>query len=233
MILWADTFNNYFEPDVAHAAVEVLEAAGFTVDTPRQRLCCGRPLYDHGMLSVARRRLTEILDALAPEIEAGTPVVGLEPSCVAVFRDELLALFPADPRAQKLSQQTFLLSEFLERHQALPELRLAGQALVHPHCHHRAVLRLDDEVAVLKRLGLDFTVLDAGCCGMAGAFGFNEEHYPVSLKAGERALLPAVRQAGADTFFITNGFSCREQVQQTTGRKVWHLAQVLREALRR
>jgi Fe-S oxidoreductase len=233
VILWADTFNNYFEPDVAHAAVDVLEAAGFSVDTPRQRLCCGRPLYDHGMLSVARRRLTEILDALASEIEAGTPVVGLEPSCVAVFRDELLALFPADPRAQKLSQQTFLLSEFLERHQALPELRLAGQALVHPHCHHRAVLRLDDEVAVLKRLGLDFTVLDAGCCGMAGAFGFNEEHYPVSLKAGERVLLPAVRQAGADTFFITNGFSCREQVQQTTGRKVWHLAQVLREALRR
>jgi Fe-S oxidoreductase len=233
VLLWADTFNNYFQPDVAHAAVDVLEAAGFHVDIPRQRLCCGRPLYDHGMLDVAKRRLTEILDALAPEIEAGTPVVGLEPSCIAVFRDELLALFPDDPRARKLSAQAYLLGEFLEKHEALPDLRLAGKALVHPHCHHRAVLRVDDETAVLKRLGVDFTMLDAGCCGMAGAFGFAKEHVDVSLKIGERGLLPAVRAAAPDDFFVTNGFSCREQVQQTTGRRVWHLSQLLREALRR
>lgn len=233
VVLWADTFNNYFQPDVAHAAVEVLEAAGFCVDVPRRRLCCGRPLYDHGMLDIARRRLAEILDALAPDIDAGTPIVGLEPSCMAVFRDEMLSLFPNDPRARKLSQQVYLLSEFLELHKALPELRLAGRALVHPHCHHRAVLRLDDEVAVLKRLELDFTVLDAGCCGMAGAFGFDHEYVEVSKQVGERVLLPAVRAAGPDDFVMTNGFSCREQIQQTTGRRVWHLSQVLREALRR
>jgi FAD/FMN-containing dehydrogenase/Fe-S oxidoreductase len=233
VLLWADTFNNYFQPDVAHAAAEVLDAAGFRVAIPRERLCCGRPLYDHGMLSVAKRQLQEILGALRAEIEAGTLVVGLEPSCVAVFRDELLNLFPSDPLAQKLSRQTFLLSEFLDQQQALPDLRLQGRALVHPHCHHRAVLRLDDEVAVLRRLGLDFRVLDAGCCGMAGAFGFDAEHYDVSVRIGERGLLSAVRAAEADDFVVTNGFSCREQVQQATGRRVWHLAQVLREALRR
>lgn len=233
VLLWADTFNNYFQPDTAHAAVEVLEAAGFRVDIPRERLCCGRPLYDHGLLRVARRRLREILDALRPDIEAGTPVVGLEPSCVAVFRDELLRLFPDDPLATALSRQTFLLSEFLEREGALPDLRLEGRAVVHPHCHHRAVLRLDDEAAVLRRLGLDARVLDAGCCGMAGAFGFEAEHYAVSLRIGDRGLLPAVRQAAADEFVITNGFSCGEQIRQTTGRRVWHLAQILREALRR
>lgn len=233
VLLWADTFNNYFQPDVAHAAADVLEAAGFNVVVPKERLCCGRPLYDHGMLDVAKRRLTEILDALAAEIEAGTPVVGLEPSCIAVFRDELVSLFPDDPRAAGLSRQSYLLSEFLEARQALPDLRLKGKALVHPHCHHRAVLRFDDESAVLKRLGLDFTVLDAGCCGMAGAFGFDHAHVDASRRIGERVLLPAVRNAAPDDFVMTNGFSCREQIQQTTGRRVWHLAQVLREALHR
>jgi Fe-S oxidoreductase len=233
VLLWADTFNNYFNPDVSHAAVDVLQAAGFHVDVPRKHLCCGRPLYDHGMLTVAKRRLQEILDALGPDIDAGTPVVGLEPSCVAVFRDELLRFFPDDPTARRLSQQTFLLSEFLEQQHALPDLRLTGRALVHPHCHHRAVLRLDDEVAVLRRLGLDSTVLDSGCCGMAGAFGFERDHYDVSIQLGERVLLPAVRAAAADDYVVVNGFSCREQVQQTTGRRVWHLAQVLREAIRR
>jgi FAD/FMN-containing dehydrogenase/Fe-S oxidoreductase len=233
VVLWADTFNNYFQPDVSHAAVEVLEAAGFSVDLPKRYLCCGRPLYDHGMLDIAKRRLVDIMDALEADIELGTPIVGLEPSCVAVFRDELVALFPNDPRARKLSQQVFLLSEFLEARQALPELRMKGQALIHPHCHHRAVLRLDDESAVVRRLGLDFQVVDGGCCGMAGAFGFDEHHIDVSLKVGERVLLPAVRAAAPDTFVMVNGFSCREQVQQTTGRRVWHLSQILREALRR
>jgi FAD/FMN-containing dehydrogenase/Fe-S oxidoreductase len=232
VVLWADTFNNYFQPDVSHAAVDVLEAAGFHVELPRRYLCCGRPLYDHGMLDAAKRRLAEILDALAGDIEQGTPIVGLEPSCVAVFRDELVNLFPNDPRARKLREQVYLLGEFLELHKALPSLRLAGKALVHPHCHHRAVLRIDDEAAVLQRLGLDFTMLDSGCCGMAGAFGFGRDHYAESMAVGERVLLPAVRGAAADEFVVANGFSCREQIQQTTGRRVWHLAQLLQEALR-
>lgn len=233
VILWADTSNNFFHPEVAHAAVEVLEAAGYRVDVPRERLCCGRPLYDHGMLTAAKRRLREILASLEDDIEAGIPVIGLEPSCVSVFRDELLNFFPADPLARKLSQQTLLLSEFLEREAKTVPAHLSGRALVQPHCHHRASLRLDDEIAVLKKLGVDATVLDSGCCGMAGAFGFDASHYDVSLKVGERLLLPAVRAADEDTYIVSNGFSCREQITQTTGRRVWHLAELLREGLKR
>lgn len=233
VLLWPDTSNNYFHPEVAKAAAEVLEAAGFRVDIPRKRLCCGRPLYDHGMLTVARRRLEEILSSLREDIEAGVPIVGLEPSCVSVFRDELLNFFPADPLARKLSGQVFFLSEFLEREGVTLPATLNGHALVQPHCHHRASLRMDDEAAVLRKLGLDFTILDAGCCGMAGAFGFEREHHDVSMRAGERVLLPAVRAAPDDTYVVSNGFSCREQIAQATGRRVWHVAELLREALRR
>jgi Fe-S oxidoreductase len=231
VLLWPDCSNNYFHPAVAHAAVAVLEAAGFQVDIPRERLCCGRPLYDHGMLTVARRRLVEILTSLRTDIEAGTPIVGLEPSCVSVFRDELLRFFPDDPLARKLSEQTFFLTEFLVKTGTIPDVRLEGRAIVHPHCHERASLCLDDDIAVLKKTGLDFTVLDAGCCGMAGAFGFERDHYEVSMQAGERVLLPAVRAAESETFIVTNGFSCREQITQTTGRRVWHIAELLALAL--
>jgi Fe-S oxidoreductase len=152
---------------------------------------------------------------------------------VSVFRDELMRFFPDDPLARALREQTFFLTEFLVKTGTIPDGRLEGRAIVHPHCHERASLCLDDDIAVLKRTGLDFTVLDAGCCGMAGAFGFERGHYEVSMKAGERVLLPAVREASDDTFIITNGFSCREQITQTTGRRAWHLAEILQEALRR
>jgi Fe-S oxidoreductase len=209
----------------------VLAAAGFAVDIPDRRLCCGRPLYDHGMLSVARRRLGEILDSLRADIEAGTPVVGLEPSCVSVFRDELPRLFPGDPLAQKLSAQAVFLTEFLVKAGWRPDGRLRGRAIVHPHCHERASLCLDDDVTVMKATGLDLTVLDAGCCGMAGAFGFERHHFEVSRAVGERVLLPAVREASADTYIVTNGFSCREQITQVTGRRVWHMAEILARGL--
>ena len=227
VLLWPDCSNNYFHPEVAHAAVAVLESAGFTVDIPRQRLCCGRPLYDHGMLTAARRRLVEILESLRDDIEAGTPIVGLEPSCVSVFRDELLRFFPDDPLARKLSQQTLFLTEFLVKHGAVPDGAMTGKAVVHPHCHERASLCLDDDIAVLKATGLDLTVLDAGCCGMAGAFGFERDHVEVSRAVGERVLLPAVRAAAPETYIVTNGFSCREQITQLTGRRVWHVVELL------
>jgi Fe-S oxidoreductase len=227
VLLWPDCSNNYFHPEVAHAAVAVLESAGFTVDIPRQRLCCGRPLYDHGMLTAARRRLVEILESLRDDIEAGTPIVGLEPSCVSVFRDELVRFFPHDPLARKLSQQALFLTEFLVKTGSVPAGGMQGRAIVHPHCHERASLCLDDDIAVLKATGLDFTVLDAGCCGMAGAFGFERDHFEVSRAVGERVLLPAVRAAAAETYIVTNGFSCREQIAQLTGRRVWHVAELL------
>ncbi|MGA7400294.1 MAG: FAD-linked oxidase C-terminal domain-containing protein [Candidatus Sulfotelmatobacter sp.] len=232
VLLWPDTFNNYFRPATAKAAVDVLESAGFRVIVPRANLCCGRPLYDHGMLDRAQALLLQILDELSPEIEAGVPIVGLEPSCVGVFRDELVNLFPHDERAQAQSRQTFLLSEFLETHAphaALP--RLDRKAILHGHCHHKSLMKMTAEEAVLRRLGVDFHSPAPGCCGMAGSFGFEADKYDMSVAIGELELLPAVRQAPPDWLIIADGFSCREQIAQGTPRHALHLAEVLQLAL--
>jgi FAD/FMN-containing dehydrogenase/Fe-S oxidoreductase len=234
VLLWADTFNNYFLPQTARAAVEVLEAAGYRVIVPRANLCCGRPLYDFGMLDRAQSLLLQILDELAPEIEAGIPIVGLEPSCVAVFRDELINLFPHDHRAQALSKQTFLLSEFLESNSAnAPLPQFPRKALLHGHCHHKSIMKMTAEESLLKRLGIDFQSPAPGCCGMAGSFGFHrdKDKYEISAAIGELELLPAVRKAPADWLIIADGFSCREQIAQLTGRHALHLAEVLQMAL--
>lgn len=231
VILWPDTFNNYFHPETAQAAVEVLEAAGFQVRVPEPHLCCGRPLYSFGMLKKAKQRLRTILDTLHHDIDAGVPMVGLEPACTSVFRDELTNLFPHDMAARRLHQQTYLLSEFLDKHDYEPP-KLTRKAIVHGHCNHKAIMKMDAEVAMLNKLGLDFEVLDSGCCGMAGSFGFEKDKYDVSIKAGERVLLPAVRNAAKDTLIITDGYSCREQITQTTDRGALHLAQVLAVALK-
>jgi FAD/FMN-containing dehydrogenase/Fe-S oxidoreductase len=234
VLLWADTFNNYFLPATAKAAVEVLETAGYQVLVPPANLCCGRPLYDFGMLDRAEALLLEILDELSPEIEAAIPIVGLEPSCVAVFRDELLNLFPNDQRAQALSKQTFLLSEFLERNSGTAPLpRFERKALLHGHCHHKSIMRMTDEESLLRRIGIDFQAPAPGCCGMAGSFGFerDKDKYDISVAIGELELLPAVRQAPADWLIIADGFSCREQIAQGTGRHALHLAEVLQMAL--
>jgi FAD/FMN-containing dehydrogenase/Fe-S oxidoreductase len=233
VLLWADTFNNHFLPDAAKAAVEVLEAAGFDVTVPRGHLCCGRPLYDVGMLDRAKSLLLDIMDELLPEIEARIPIVVLEPSCAAVFRDELTNLFPKDERARALSQQVFLLSEFLEQHaKDFPLPTLARKALIHGHCHHKAIMKMTAEEAVLRRMGIDFTAPAPGCCGMAGAFGFEKEKYEVSKAIGELELLPAVRKAPTDWLIVADGFSCREQIAQETDRQALHLAEVLQMALR-
>jgi FAD/FMN-containing dehydrogenase/Fe-S oxidoreductase len=233
VLLWTDTFNNYFLPSTARAAVEVLETAGFRVLVPQANLCCGRPLYDFGMLDRAKKLLREVLDRLASEIEAGIPMVGLEPSCVAVFRDELTNLFPRDPRARALSQQTFLLSEFLEQKlrpgATLPQL--PRKALLHGHCHHKSIMKMTAQESLLRRLGVQFQSPAPGCCGMAGSFGFHREHYEVSHAIGELELLPAVRRAPADWLIIADGFSCREQIAQSTERHAFHLAEVLQMAL--
>ena len=229
VLLWPDTFTNFFQPHIAHAAVEVLEAAGHRVGIQRQVLCCGRPLYDFGMLDLARRQLRQILAALRPEIAAGLPVVGLEPSCVAVFRDELVNLFPEDEAARRLSVQTFTLAEFLVREGFEPP-RQKGEAIVQGHCHHHSVMGLDADRTLLGKLGLDFKILDAGCCGMAGAFGFEAEHHEVSLAIAGQALLPAVRAAGPEVLILADGFSCREQISQLTGRRPRHLAEVVAAA---
>jgi FAD/FMN-containing dehydrogenase/Fe-S oxidoreductase len=238
VLLWPDTFNNYFHPATAKAAVEVLEAAGYRVTVPQANLCCGRPLYDFGMLDRAQSLLLNILDELAPEIEAGIPVVGLEPSCVAVFRDELINLFPHDHRAQALSRQTFLLSEFLEQGLArnsgsAPLPQLNRKALLHGHCHHKSIMKMTAEESLLHRIGIDFQSPAPGCCGMAGSFGFERDNdkYEISAAIGELELLPAVRKAPPDWLIIADGFSCREQIAQSTHRHALHLAEVLQMAL--
>ena len=232
VLLWADTFNNHFLPSTAKAAVEVLEAAGFTVTVPRAHLCCGRPLYDVGMLDRAKSLLLQIMEELLPEIESATPIVVLEPSCAAVFRDELTNLFPNDDRAQALSKQVFLLSEFLEqRAQNFQLPKLQRHALVHGHCHHKAIMKMTAEEAVLDRMGIKFTAPAPGCCGMAGAFGFEKDKYEISKAIGELELLPAVRRAPTDWLIVADGFSCREQIAQESDRHALHLAEVIQMAL--
>ena len=233
VVLFADTFNNYFHPEVARAATEVLESAGFNVTVPAGDLCCGRPLYDYGMLGRAKARLAEILFGLRREIEAGTPMVVLEPSCCAVFRDELLNLYPNNTRARKLHQHTLTLAEFLRRyapHFTWPKLN--RRALLHGHCHQKALMGMEPEHDLLRAIGLEFRAPDKGCCGMAGSFGFEAgDKHDVSIKCGEQVLLPAVRQAGDEELIIADGFSCKTQIEQATDRRALHLAQVLQLAL--
>ncbi len=232
VILWADTFNNYFHPQHAKAAAEILEHLGFQVCVPKISLCCGRPLYDYGMLQTAKSLLRKILSELKEDIRNGTPIVGLEPSCISVFRDELLNLFPSDIDAKRLKEHTFMLSEFLHLYVKDYAFKpLNKKAIVQGHCHHKSIIHFEFEEAILNRLGLDFQILDSGCCGMAGSFGFEKSHYDISIKAAERALLPEIRKASLDTLIIANGFSCKEQIQQSTGREVLHLAQVIKMSL--
>ena len=233
VILWADTFNNYFHPETSRAALEVLRAAGFRVTVPHTHLCCGRPLYDFGMLDRAKSYLRRVLQALEAPIHTGVPIVVLEPSCAAVFRDELRGLFPGDALAARLRSQVFLLSEFLERH--APEFRppqLSRAVLLHGHCHHQALMKWNDEESLLRKMGVNLESLDSGCCGMAGPFGFDKDKYQVSQAVGERVLLPAVRRASPETLIVSDGFSCREQIQHATGRQALHLAEVIHLALR-
>ncbi len=235
VVLWADTWNNYFKAHTAKAAVEVLEQMGYNVIVPKAALCCGRPLYDFGMLGLARNLLHEIIDTLRPYIREGIPVVGLEPSCVSVFKGELHEMLPHDTDARRLEPLTFMLADFLQEraeHVRLP--KLDRKAVVHGHCHHKSVLKFQSETEILKRLGLDLEVLDSGCCGMAGSFGFEPGgHYDVSMKCGERVLLPKVREAPSEALIVNDGFSCREQIEQNTNRHALHLAEVIKMAYER
>jgi FAD/FMN-containing dehydrogenase/Fe-S oxidoreductase len=231
VLLWPDTFNNHFHAETAIAAVHVLEDAGFVVDIPKARLCCGRPLYDYGMLDAAKQRLRQILNALWREIDEGVPIVVLEPSCAAVFHDELRNLFPDDARARRLTTLVSSLSELLARRNDHGWLRTEHvsehKAVVHGHCHQRALSGMAADRQMLDSLGLDYEILDSGCCGMAGSFGFERDHYEISQAIGEQRLLPRIRASHPDTLLIADGFSCREQIAQATGRRVLHLAEVL------
>lgn len=233
VILWVDTFNDHFTPEIAQAAADVLTQMGWHVVLPKNRLCCGRPLYDFGLLDRARELLTTILDDLGEDIAAGVPLVGLEPGCLSVFKDELLKQFPDHALATQLSAQTFLFSDFVAR-QPFDWPTLPADVIVHGHCHQKALFGMQGDTALLNKLGVKWKLLDTGCCGMAGSFGFNDEHHALSEKIGEDTLFPAVRAAAAanaETIVLTNGFSCREQIEQGTGQHAMHIAQLAQRAL--
>jgi FAD/FMN-containing dehydrogenase/Fe-S oxidoreductase len=224
VILWSDTFNDAFYPDVLHSASRVLAAAGYAVEVPRVRLCCGRPLLELGWIDEARRQWNHIFKELGDAIADGVPIVGVEPSCTAMFRDEVHALFPGDDRAAALAANTHSLGEFLDRWE--PPRVPGRHALFHRHCHETAVLDPTREIELLERAGVEVQVLDSGCCGMAGMFGFERDKYDLSVALAERVLLPAIREhPGA--LVVTDGFSCREQLRQLAGVRARHVAEVI------
>ncbi len=233
VILWPDTFTDRFDPAIGLAAIEVLERAGARVEMPARWVCCGRPLYDYGMLDLAAGLLRRAVDALRPAIRKGVPVVVLEPSCAAVFRDELPSMLPDDPDAGALARQVRTLAEHL-RARGFEPPPLGGRALLQLHCHQKAVIGTAADREVLDALGLEVAEPEEGCCGMAGGFGFEEgRKVQTSMRIGERALLPRVRRADEATWLIADGFSCRTQIEQGAGRRPMHLAEVVAEALRR
>jgi len=230
VVLWADTWNNYYHPQTLMSAERVLMQAGFRVQTTRGHICCGRPLYDFGLLDSARSYMAGVLDRLAPQIEAGLPFIFLEPSCASTFKDEALELFPNDERAKKMSEQIWLLADWLAA--KAPDWvngRLAGvQVIVHGHCHHKAVFGgPKSEMALLRRAGAQVEMIDATCCGMAGPFGFAADKIEVSKAIANLGLMPAVQAAGPMTLIVADGFSCREQISQLSSREGMHFAEIL------
>ena len=229
-VLWPDTWNNYYHPGILAAAETVLAQAGFAVEVPQGHICCGRPLYDFGFLGAARAYLARVLQRLGTQIDAGRPFIFLEPSCASVFKDELLELFPHDARARRLSGQVWLLADWLAaKSPGAFAGRLDGaRVLVHGHCHHKAVFGGPaSEIALLREAGAHVERIEAGCCGMAGPFGFEAEKIEVSKTIAEDGLLPAVRSAGPMDIVVADGFSCREQISQLAGREAMHFAEVL------
>jgi len=234
VVLWADTWNNYYHPQTLAAAERVLMQAGFRVQTTKGHICCGRALYDFGLLDTAKSYMATVLDRIAPQIEAGLPFIFLEPSCASIFKDEALELFPNDERAQKMSTQIWLLADWLAA--KAPEWlegglagRLAGASvLLHGHCHHKAVFGgPKNEIALLRKAGAQVEMIDTTCCGMAGPFGFEADKIEVSKAIANLGLLPAVNAAGPMTVMVADGFSCREQIAQLSDREGMHFAEIL------
>ncbi|MEV4442532.1 FAD-binding and (Fe-S)-binding domain-containing protein [Streptomyces sp. NPDC049577] len=230
VVLWPDTFSTFFHPHVAQAAVTVLKDAGFRVAVPERPVCCGLTWISTGQLATARRVLTRTRDVLRPWLAAGTPIVGLEPSCTAVFRADAPELMPADEDVQRLAAQTHTLAELLLHHAPEPwrPPQLARHAVVQTHCHQHAIMKFDPDTELMRRAGITPEVLDEGCCGLAGNFGFERGHEELSVDIGELGVLPAVRGAAPSALVLADGFSCRTQIEdQHTGRRAMHLAEAL------
>jgi FAD/FMN-containing dehydrogenase/Fe-S oxidoreductase len=239
VLLWTDSFSDALAPSIPVAAVQVLRAAGYEVLVPEHDACCGLTWISTGQLDGARKRLTHLLEVLGPYAVNGVPIVGLEPSCTAVLRSDLLDLLPDDPRAVAVARSTRTLAELLtapvpvgpgDRWQ-LPDLSDVT-AVVQPHCHHHAVMTYTADRTLLSEAGASFSTL-AGCCGLAGNFGMEAGHYDVSVQVAEHALLPALREAAPGDVFLADGYSCRTQADQLAGVQGVHLAELLAARLPR
>lgn len=230
VVLWPDTFSTYFHPSIAQSAVRVLEDAGFHVAVPTRPVCCGLTWISTGQLTVAKKVLRRTLDVLRPYLEHGTTIIGLEPSCTAVFRADAPELMPADQDVQRLAGQVRTFAEQLVHHapDGWRPPRLNRQAMVQTHCHQHAIMKFDADRELMRRAHLDADVLDQGCCGLAGNFGFERGHHEVSMAVAEHGVLPAVRRAAPDSLLLADGFSCRTQIEQGhTGRRALHQAEAL------
>jgi FAD/FMN-containing dehydrogenase/Fe-S oxidoreductase len=242
VVLFADTFNNYYEPENLQAALQVLRAAGCRVHLAQaaaggRPLCCGRTFLAAGLVDEARVEARRLIQALKPFAERGVPIVGLEPSCLFTLRDELLSLFPP-AEVEVISAQALLFEEFLAQEHATGRFKLPlvpgfGQrALLHGHCHQKAFGVMSCVEQTLRLIpGLEVETVTSSCCGMAGAFGYEAEHFDVSMQMAEASLLPAVRRAQPDTLIVADGTSCRQQIRDGSGREVLHVARVLSNAL--
>ncbi|MGO4187403.1 FAD-binding and (Fe-S)-binding domain-containing protein [Pseudarthrobacter sp. TAF60_1] len=232
VMLWPDTFNNFNSPGVGQAAVEVLEALGYRVVLPAGQVCCGLTWHSTGQLDIAKRVITQTLNALGPALDANMPIIGLEPSCTVMLTDEITELLPDDPRAAKLASQVVTLADIVATHQGpWPFGEINIKAISQVHCHQEAKGSYDPDKAVLQKLGVDTDIIESGCCGLAGNFGFEPGHWDVSQALGERELFPKVRGKDGGTIVLADGFSCRTQVTQGTGAEASHLAEVLKLAL--
>jgi Fe-S oxidoreductase len=235
VVLFNDTYMTYNYPELGKAAVKVLEAAGFEVVLAEKK-CCGRPFISKGLIERAKENAAYNVDRLFRYAEQGIPIVGLEPSCILTFRDEYPDLLD-DPRAETLARGVFLIEEFLLGLHRRKELQLpfasgARSILLHGHCHQKALIGSAPSLEVLRLLpGVQVEEVDSGCCGMAGSFGYEKEHYEMSLAIGERRLFPAIKAKPADCEIVAAGVSCRQQIAHGTGRRAKHLVEVLAEAL--
>jgi len=242
VVLLADTFNRWFEPENVNAAIDVLEAAGYTVHLAAARdgkrpLCCGRTFLVSGLVEQARHEARRTIDALRPYVERGCPVVGLEPSCLFTLRDEYLVLGLGDD-AKKLAQHSFLFEEFVANEARAGKFNatfapISQTALLHGHCHQKAfdvMAATKEALSLVPELKVE--TIQSGCCGMAGSFGYEQEHYEVSMKMAEASLLPAVRNAQDNDMLIADGTSCRHQIKHGSGRDAVHVARVLQRALK-
>lgn len=238
VLYYHDTWTNFFQPSVGMASISVLEAAGFEVEIATGHPCCGRPMLSKGLVEQARKGASSVLKALHPWLNAGIPIIGTEPSCVLTFRDEYLALLPHDSRARELASNSYMLDEFLTANLSDGELvslflhTSQEVALFHGHCHQKALVGTSASLRLLEAAGYRVKDSGAGCCGMAGSFGYEAEHYEVSRLMARDRLLPAVQGCGPDDLIVTTGFSCRHQVQDLSARNALHLSEALARRLR-